>query len=114
VDDTNSHQPRLVPGCAAPAVADRLTGGHVLAPELSPDVVIDGQGREVAVLVGYSHYVSLLGILATQLDRSILPPYWRGAVEECLCLDRRSASAAAAGGRSANSMPPLPTEGLAT
>jgi hypothetical protein len=52
--------------------------------EESPHVTIDSRGREVAVVVSYSHYISLLGILATQFDSCVLPPYWRAAVERCL------------------------------
>lgn len=54
----------------------------------SPHVIIDGQGYEVGVVVEYAHYISLLGILATQLDSAAIPPYWRGAVDHCLSMDR--------------------------
>jgi hypothetical protein len=53
----------------------------------APQVVIDGQGYEVAVVVDYGQYMSLLGILATQLDPRSLPRYWRSAVVRCLVLD---------------------------
>ncbi len=56
----------------------------------SPNVIIDAAGLEVGVVIDYSQFVSLLGILATQVDCHVLPPYWRMAVETCLVLGNSS------------------------
>jgi hypothetical protein len=46
--------------------------------------VIDGDGREVGVIVDYAQYLHLLGILATATCRDSLPHYWRSALDGCL------------------------------
>lgn len=55
-------------------------------PGQSPNVIIDGSGLEVGVVIDYAQFVGLLGILATQVDSNVLPRYWRTAVEACLVL----------------------------
>lgn len=49
-----------------------------------PRIVIDGDGREVGVIVDYAQYLHLLGILATATCRDSLPHYWRSALDGCL------------------------------
>lgn len=51
---------------------------------IGPRIVIDGDGREVGVIVDYAQYVHLLGILATSTCRDTLPRYWRSALDGCL------------------------------
>lgn len=50
----------------------------------SPLVVVGDEGEEVAVVVDYRQYVSLLALLSSRLGCGALPRYWRRAVEGCL------------------------------
>lgn len=52
----------------------------------APRIVIDGRGREVGVLVDYRHYLTLLGMIAAEMDRDSLPTYWRSALDGCLAV----------------------------
>ncbi|MFN2251156.1 MAG: hypothetical protein ACK2UL_04500 [Anaerolineae bacterium] len=52
----------------------------------APRIVIDEHGHEVSVLVDYSQYLTLLGVLAAQTDRDHLPLYWQSALDGSLVL----------------------------
>ena len=51
---------------------------------VAPRIVIDGDGREVGVIVDYAQYMHLLGILSASRCRDSLPRYWRSALDGCL------------------------------
>jgi hypothetical protein len=69
----------------------------------APHVIVDALGYEVGVVVDYAHYLGLLGVLATQIDRGALPPYWRAALDRCFSSD----IAARSFGRSQTQSAPL-------
>jgi hypothetical protein len=50
----------------------------------APLVVIDEEGYEVGVVLDYAQYLSLLGVIATKLERDNLPGYWQRALDGCL------------------------------
>jgi hypothetical protein len=53
----------------------------------APYVVIDAGGDEVGVVVEYGQYVRLLRLVAGQVGRRALSPYWRRALDGCFALD---------------------------
>jgi hypothetical protein len=69
----------------------RLGQGRLCRAPRAPRVVIDERGGEVAVLIDYAQYVTLLRLVASRLAAGELPTYWRDAVDDCLAVGRGGA-----------------------